>query len=66
MGDLLGMLALEEAGDAAGELEVFQAAQHFAFGVGKHLAVLAGDGCGELAAVVADQVPHGEEDLAAP
>ena len=46
--DLVGELALEQRGDAAGELDDLQAALHLARGVRQHLAVLVGDDRGEL------------------
>ena len=49
-GDLLGVAALEQVRDAAGELHDLLAARHLAGGVGEHLAVLGGDDRGELAA----------------
>src|ERR1017187_8236696 len=62
--DLLGMLAFDQAWYAAGELEIPQAAQYLALGIGEHLAVLARDRLGYLLRVAAHQIPHGEEDLA--
>ena len=46
--DLVGVLALEQVRDAAGELHHLEAALHLARCVRKHLAVLVGDEAGQL------------------
>ena len=47
-GDVLGVAALEQVRDAAGELDDLQAAGDLARGVGGHLAVLGVISCGQL------------------
>ena len=61
-GHLLGKLALEQGRDARGEFDHLQAADHFALGVGEHLAVLVGDQPGQLVQVAFDEVTQGEHD----
>jgi hypothetical protein len=50
-GDLLGVLALEQGRDAAGELDDLEAADDLALGVGDDLAVFVGDELGQLVGV---------------
>ena len=52
--DLLGEAALEQARDAARELEVLEAAGDLAEGIGRDLAVLGGEQRGDLLAVRLD------------
>ena len=47
--DLVGVVTLEQARDAAGELDDLEPALHLAQRVGEHLAVLVGDQLGDLA-----------------
>ena len=58
---LLGEAALEQLRDAAGELDVLQAAGDLAGGVGEHLAVLGGDDRGQLVGAVVQQLAEGEQ-----
>ncbi len=64
-GDLVGELALEQRGDAAGELDDLQAALHLARGVREHLAVLVGDDLGDLLGARVDQLAEVEQHLRA-
>ena len=57
--------ALEQVGDAAGELHDLLAAGDLAERVGVHLAVLGGDQVGELALAAVEQLAEGEEHLRA-
>ncbi len=63
---LLAVSALHEVGDAAGELDVLEAAGHFAERVAEHLAVLHADQRGDLFAVGVDQFAHVEHHLGSP
>ena len=63
--DLLAEAALEQVRDAAGELEVLEAARDLAQRVGRDLAVLGGQQRGEVAAMGVDEVPDPEQDLGA-
>ena len=60
--DLLGVLALEQGGDAARELDHLQAAGDLTRGVGDDLAVLVGDELGQFADVPLDELAEGEHD----
>ena len=62
VGDVLGELALEQVGDAAGELDHLDAPGHLPPGVLQHLAVLGGDQAGQVVAVAVGQLAEGEED----
>ena len=70
--DALGVAALEQVRDAAGELHDLEAAGDLAEGVGVHLAVLAGDDRGQLVLAGLEQLaeaehhagPGGDRDLA--
>ena len=62
---LLAEPALQQVGDAAGELDVLEAAGHLAEGVGQHLAVLGGEEGGDLLAVGVDQLAEVEHHLRA-
>src|SRR5207247_1332343 len=62
-GDVLRELALEELGNAAGELDDLEPPAHGAGGVGEHLAVLAGDEGRDLLLVAVHQVAEREQDL---
>ena len=53
--DLVGILALEQLRNAAGEFHDLDAAHHFALGVREHLAVFAGDQLGQLVLVLVEQ-----------
>ena len=55
--------ALHQVRDAAGELEVLEAARDLAQGVGRDLAVLGGQQRGDLLAVLIDEVADAEHDL---
>ena len=61
-GDLLGVLTLEQGGDAARELDHLQAAGDLALGVGDDLAVLVRDELGQLVEVLLDELAEGEHD----
>jgi hypothetical protein len=63
---LFGVGALEQVGDPAGELQVFEAAGHLALSVGENFAVLRGNDGGHFLAVGVEQFPHAKEDLGAP
>jgi hypothetical protein len=52
---LLGVVALKQLRNAAGELHDLDAARHLALRVGEHLAVLGGDQVRELVAVPVEQ-----------
>jgi len=54
--DLVGVVALEQLRDAAGELDDVDAARHLALRVGEHLAVLGGDHRGQRVAVLVHQL----------
>ncbi len=60
---LVGVLALEQAGDAARVLHDFQSALHLTPGIGDDLAVLVGDHFGELAGALVNQLAEIEQDL---
>ena len=64
-GDVLAELALQQVGDAAGELDHLDAPGHLAPGVLQHLAVFGGDDPGQVVAVAVGQFPEGEQDAAA-
>ena len=53
--DLVGVLALEQMGNAAGELHHFDAARDLAPGVGEDLAVFAGDELSQLVLMLVQQ-----------
>ena len=53
--------SLQQVRDAAGELDVLEAAGHLTLGVGQHLAVLAGDDRGQVVAVGVEQLAQAEE-----
>ena len=57
------MRALEQMGDAAGELDVLEAAGHLAGGVAQHLAVLGRDGRGQIGGGPGHEVTEAEEDV---
>ncbi len=59
--DLLGGRALHQLGDGAGMLDVLEAAQQLAFGLGKGLAVLGNGERGELVDGAAHQLAEAEE-----
>jgi hypothetical protein len=61
-GDLVGVVALEEAGQAAGELGDLHAADDLALGVRHGLAVLGRDDPRHLVGVLVDEVAEGEHD----
>ena len=63
--DLVGVLALEQVRDAAGELHDLEAALHLARRVRQHLAVLVGDEAGQLRDVRVDELAEREEHLGA-
>ena len=65
-GRLLAVAALEQVGDAAGELDDLEAAGDLADGVGVHLAVLGGDDRGELVLAAVEQLAEGEHHLRTP
>jgi hypothetical protein len=58
--------ALQEVGDAAGELDVLEPPCQLTGRIGPHLAVLARDQRAELGGVLLEQVPEAEEDVRAP
>ncbi len=60
--DLLGVFAFEELGDGGGELDDFEAASDFAFGVGEDFAVLGGEDGGEVVGVLVEEFAEAEED----
>ena len=60
---LLRVAALQQVRDAAGELDVLQAAGDLAEGVAEHLAVLGGEQRGDLLAVGVDELPEAEHHL---
>ena len=60
---LLRVAALHQVRDAAGELDVLQAAGDLAEGVAQHLAVLGGEQAGDLLAVGVDELPEAEHHL---
>ncbi len=62
---LLGEAALEQARDAARELEVLETPGDLAQGVRWDLAVLRGQQCGDVRPVRLDQVPDPEHDVGA-
>jgi hypothetical protein len=64
--DLVGVLALQQARDAAGELHDLEAALHLASRVREHLPVLAGDGCGKLVLPAVHDLAEGEEHAGTP
>ena len=64
-GGVLGVAALEQVRDAAGELDHFLAAGHLAQGIVQDLAVLGGDDRGELVLAGVQQLAESEEDLGA-
>jgi hypothetical protein len=59
--DLLGVVALEQLRNAAGELDDVDAARDLALRVGEHLAVLGGDHRGQRVAVLVHQLQEGED-----
>ena len=61
--DLLGVLALEQLRNAAGELQVFDTACQFAGCIAGHLAMLNGDEVGDLGPVLVDELTELEHDL---
>ena len=63
--DLVGVLALQQLRDPAGELDHLEAAQDLALGVIEDLAVLGGDDPGELLDVGVEQLAEGEHHLGA-
>ena len=63
--DVLGEVALEEMGDAAGELDDLETALHLAAGVGEDLAVLGREQLGDVLAILLDELPEGEQDAGA-
>ncbi len=63
--DLLGVLALEQMRNAAGELDHFNAARDFAQRIGEHLAVFARDQRGQLFLVRVEQLLELEQDAGA-
>ena len=63
--DLLGEFAFEELRDAGGELDVFEAARGFAFGVGEDFAVLAGEERGDFVEAGLEDLAEAEEDAGA-
>ena len=65
-GDLRVGRALQVAGDAAGELDVLDAAGDLAPCVLEHLAVLAGHGCRELVPVGVEQLAQPEQETGPP
>jgi hypothetical protein len=64
-GGLLAVAALEQVGDAAGELDVLEATGHLAEGVGLHLAVLGGQEGGDLLAIALHELAQVEHHLGA-
>jgi hypothetical protein len=62
-GRLVGVLPLDQVGDAAGELHDLEATLHLAEGVGDDLAVLVGDDLREVLGPGVDQLAEGEEGL---
>jgi len=63
---LVGVLALEQLGDAAGELNDIDAALNFALSVAQHFAVLGGDGARQVCLVEVQQFQEAEHDACAP
>ncbi|MNF79361.1 hypothetical protein D3C84_615730 [compost metagenome] len=63
--DLLGVVALEQLRDAAGELDDLDAARYFALGVGENFAVLGGDHARQCVAVFIEQRQELEQDAGA-
>ena len=63
--DALGVAALEQVRDAAGELDDLEAARHLTERVGEDLAVLGGDERGHVLLLGVEQLAEGEEDLGA-
>jgi hypothetical protein len=59
-GDVLGEVALEQVGDAGGDLHDLHAALDLAGGVGHDLAVLGGDDPGQLVPVALEQLQEPE------
>ena len=62
---VLGHPALEQMGHTAGEFDDLQAAAHFAQRVGDHLAVLGGDGLGQLLLAGIQEFAEVEQDRGA-
>ncbi len=60
--DIGGELTLEQVRDATGKLDHFQPAGDFALGVGKHLAVLAGDQAGDVVTTFFEQFLETKHD----
>jgi hypothetical protein len=56
---------LRSCGNAGGELDVFEAARHFALSVGEHLAVFGGDDAGELIDVLLEELAEAEHHACA-
>ncbi len=63
--DGFGVFAFEEMGDAAGEFDHFDAALHFAFGIGQGFAVFGGDGGGDALGVALHQFLEFKHDAGA-
>ena len=63
--DLVGVVALEQLRDAAGELDDVDAARDLALRVGEDLAVLGGDHRGQRVAVLVEQLEEGVQDARA-
>ncbi len=61
--DVFEVVSLHEHRDAAGDLDIFDGAAHFAFGLGEGLAVFHDDSAGELVDVVFEQLFEREEIL---
>ena len=62
-GDVLGVVALHQDGDAAGDFHVFDGALQLAFGFGKGLAAFQGDGLCQVGEVALHQRLEAEQRL---
>ena len=62
---LLGVAALQQMWDAAGELDDLEPARNLAERVGLDLAVLRGEKAGDVLAVLVEQLAHAKQDLRA-
>ena len=62
-GDVLEVVALHQDRDAAGDLDVLDAAPQLAAGLGEGLAVLGGDDAGDLVEVLFEELLEAEEVL---
>src|SRR3546814_8993497 len=61
----LGIFALQQMGDAAGEFDDFQAALDVALRVGQHLAMFGGEQQGQFVHILFDQLLEAEHDAGA-